>query len=207
MAGTVKGALITALALLIALPAPAQAKVFYPVSFTLDNGMEVVVVPNHRAPVVHHMLWFKVGAADEEPGKSGLAHYLEHLLFKGTPSMAAGAYSKVIAAAGGHDNAFTSNDYTGYYATVPAEFLPKLMAMEADRMQNLALTDEAARPELSVVLAERRQRTDDDPQGRFQEKMMAAVDGGHAYGRPVIGWRKEVEKMNFRTAAEFYHRW
>lgn len=191
----------------LALAQPAVAKVYNPVTYTLANGLQLIVVPNRRAPVVHHMLWYRVGAADEEPGKSGLAHYLEHLLFKGTPDMPPGSYSKTLARQGGHDNAFTSRDYTAYFATVPTAILPQLMWMEADRMHNLTLTPAVARPELDVVLAERRQRTDDDPHGRFAEKIQKVVFGDHAYGRPVIGWRSEVEAMTDVTAMEFYKKW
>ncbi len=198
---------VLALALGLTLAQPAAAKVYNPVSYTLANGLQIIVVPNHRAPVVHHMLWYRVGAADEEPGKSGLAHYLEHLLFKGTPSMPPGSYSKTLARQGGRDNAFTSHDYTAYFATIPVAFLPQLMWMEADRMRNLTLTPELARPELDVVLAERRQRTDDDPQGRFAEKIQKEVFGDHPYGRPVIGWRAEVAAMTDATATDFYKKW
>ncbi len=186
----------------------AAAKVYDPTTFTLSNGLEIVVVPNHRAPVVHQMLWYRVGAVDEMPGKSGLAHYLEHLMFKGTDSVAPGAYSKQIAAVGGHDNAFTSYYYTAYFATAPVDFLPQLMQLEADRMQNLHITEEQAKPELDVVLAERRQRTDDDPGGRFAEKMNKTIYGTeYPLGRPVIGWRDEVAAMTVADAQAFYRRW
>ena len=197
--------LLLSLALLAAWP--AQAKVYDPVAYTLPNGLQIIVVPNHRAPVVHQMLWYRVGSIDEAAGQSGLAHYLEHLMFKGTPATPAGAFSKAVAAVGGNDNAFTSYDYTGYFATIPADFLPRLMAMEADRMQNLVLTPELAKPELAVVLAERRQRTDDDPDGRFREKFNRAVYGDYPYGRPVIGWRDEVAQMTDKTATAFYRKW
>lgn len=189
------------------IPPPLAAEVYRPAFYRLANGLQIIIVPNHRAPVVHHMLWYRVGAVDEEAGKSGLAHYLEHLMFKGTPSIPPGAYSKIIALQGGDDNAFTSHDATAYFATVPAAFLPNLMAMEADRMGNLLLTDVLARPERDVVLAERRQRTDDDPHGRFAEKIEHAVFGNYPYGRPVIGWRKEVERMDSAAATAFYKKW
>lgn len=204
---TKRGWCLGALVLSLMVAQPAAAKVYNPTTYTLANGLRIIVVPNHRAPVVHQMLWYRVGAADEELGKSGLAHYLEHLMFKGTPSLAAGAYSKALALQGGNDNAFTSHDYTAYFATVPVAYLPQLMWMEADRMRNLTLTAAVARPELAVVLAERRQRTDDDPQGRFSEKMQREVFGDHPYGRPVIGWRQEVEAMTDVTATEFYKQW
>jgi zinc protease len=204
---TKRGWCLGALALSLLVAQPAAAKVYNPTTYTLANGLRIIVVPNHRAAVVHEMIWYRVGAVDEEPGKSGLAHYLEHLMFKGTPSVPAGAYSKALALQGGNDNAFTSHDYTAYFATVPASYLPQLMWMEADRMHNLALTAAVARPELDVVLAERRQRTDDDPQGRFAEKMQREVFGDHPYGRPVIGWRQEVEAMTDTTATAFYKKW
>lgn len=192
---------------LLLLPASAAAKVYDPVTATLSNGLQVIVVPNHRAPVVHHMLWYRVGSVDEVAGKSGLAHYLEHLMFKGTATVPPGGYSKAIAAVGGRENAFTSHDYTAYFATVPADFLPRLMELEADRMQNLVITAEQALPERDVVLAERRQRTDDDPGGRFSEKLNKAIYGAHPLGRPVIGWRDEVAALSVEDAEAFYRQW
>lgn len=185
----------------------AAAKVFDPKTYTLSNGLEIVVVPNHRAPVVHQMLWYRVGSVDEAPGQSGLAHYLEHLMFKGTPTMPPGGFSKAVAAAGGQDNAFTSYEYTAYFATVPSSFLPRLMAMEADRMANLTISEAQAKPELDVVLAERRQRTDDNPDGRFNEKFSQKIYGKHPFGRPIIGWKQEVSQMNAVLATAFYDRW
>ena len=194
------------LTLLLVAPT-ATAKVFEPVTATLDNGLQIIVVPNHRAPVVNHMLWYRVGAVDEVEGKSGLAHYLEHLMFKGTETIAPGGFSKAIAAVGGRDNAFTSHYYTAYFATVPVDFLPKLMEMEADRMHNLVITAEQALPERDVVLAERRQRTDDDPGGRFAEKMNKTIYGGHPLGRPVIGWRDDISGLSPEDAEDFYRQW
>ncbi len=192
---------------LLLLPMQVAAKVYDPVTATLSNGLQVIVVPNHRAPVVHHMLWYRVGSLDEVAGKSGLAHYLEHLMFKGTATVPPGGYSKAIAAVGGRENAFTAHDYTAYFATVPADFLPRLMELEADRMQNLVITDEQALPERDVVLAERRQRTDDDPGGRFSEKLNKAIYGAHPLGRPVIGWRDEVAALSAADAEAFYRQW
>lgn len=194
------------LTLLLAAP-PVAAKVYDPVTATLSNGLQIIVVPNHRAPVVHHMLWYRVGSVDEVEGKSGLAHYLEHLMFKGTTTIPPGGYSKAIAAVGGRENAFTSHYYTAYFATVPTDFLPQLMELEADRMHNLAITEEQADPEREVVLAERRQRTDDDPGGRFAEKMNKAIYGAHPLGRPVIGWRDEVRALSVEDAQDFYRQW
>jgi len=182
----------------------AHAAVFYPTSFTLDNGLQVVVVPNHLAPAVNQMVWYKVGSADEEAGKRGLAHYLEHLMFRGTTTMAPGEFSKTIAAQGGDDNAFTSFDYTAYHETVAADRLPMIMQMEANRMQNLQINNETAKPELSVVLSERQQRTDNSPEGRFGEKARQILLPQHPYGSPVIGWKNEIEKLQVVDAVHFY---
>src|SRR5882672_12368878 len=132
------------LACLLLMPLVAQAAVFYPTSFTLANGLQVIVVPNHLAPAVTQMVWYKVGSADEVPGKTGLAHYLEHLMFRGTSNVAPGEFSKIIAQQGGDDNAFTSYDYTSFHETVAADRLPMVMQMEADRMQNLRIMPETA---------------------------------------------------------------
>ena len=183
-----------------------QAAVFYPTSFTLANGLQVIVVPNHLAPAVTQMVWYKVGSSDETPGKTGLAHYLEHLMFRGTSNVPAGEFSKMIAAQGGNDNAFTSYDYTAYFETVAADRLPMIMSMEADRMQNLRITPETATPELNVVLDERQQRTDNDPHGRFAEKTRHLLMPRHPYGTPVIGWKSEIEKMSVNDARQFYER-
>ena len=174
-------------ALLLLLAGRAHAGLFDPETFTLDNGMQVVVIPDHRAPVVHHMVWYKVGAADEEPGKSGLAHLTEHLMFKGTPTVPAGDFSKIVRRAGGKDNAFTSNDYTGYFQTIAADRLPMVMEMEADRMANLDYAEGDFAPEVKVVLEERSSRTDNNPQSLLGEQMDAALYQNHPYGRPVIG--------------------
>lgn len=174
--------------------------------FTLANGLEVVVIPDRRAPVVTHMLWYKVGAADEEPGKSGLAHFLEHLMFKGTENNPAGRFSKTVATIGGQENAFTSNDYTGYFQRVAREHLQSMMQFEADRMTGLVLTDENVLPELNVVLEEQNQRVANDPGARLGEQVAAALYLNHPYGRPVIGWRHEIEKLNREEALAFYRR-
>lgn len=182
----------------------ARAAVFYPTSFTLANGLQVVVVPNHLAPVVTQMVWYKVGSSDEVKGKTGLAHYLEHLMFRGTSSIGPGEFSKSIAAQGGEDNAFTAYDYTSFHETVAADRLPLIMQMEADRMQNLRIMPETATPELSVVLDERQQRTDNSPEGRFQEKVNHILMPHYPYGIPVIGWKKEIEKLTVEDAKNFY---
>ena len=174
--------------------------------FTLANGLELVVVPDRRAPVVTHMIWYKVGAADEPPGKSGIAHFLEHLLFKGTAKNPAGLFSQVVATIGGQENAFTSQDYTGYYQRVSRDHLKTLMEFEADRMTGLVLTDAAVTPELKVVLEEHNQRVANNPRARLSEQLEAALYLNHPYGKPVIGWRHEIEKLNREDALAFYKR-
>ena len=166
----------------------------------------MIVVPNHLAPVVTQMVWYKVGSSDEVPGKTGLAHYLEHLMFRGTDNVAPGDFSKMIAAQGGNDNAFTSYDYTAFFETVAVDRLPMIMSMEADRMQHLRILPETATPELSVVLDERQQRTDNNPQGRFTEKTRHLLMPHHPYGIPVIGWKNEIEKFTAADARQFYER-
>jgi zinc protease len=186
---------------------PAHAQTFGAQTFTLQNGMQVVVIPNHRAPVVTHMVWYKVGAAEELPGKSGMAHYLEHLLFKGTAKMTPGEFSRVVKTLGGNDNAFTSKDYTAYYQTISAEHLERMMSMEADRMLNTNPPEEHFKSEKDVVLEERRQRTDNNPRQIFGEQMNSALYVNHPYGTPVIGWMNEIEKYEWVDVKEFYDRW
>lgn len=202
--GRTRPLLLWTLLLVLWVFSPAQAAVFYPKSFTLDNGLQVIVVPNHLSPAVNQMVWYKVGSADETPGKLGLAHYLEHLMFRGTSTIGPGEFSKRIAAQGGEDNAFTSYDYTAYHETVAADRLQMIMQMEADRMQNLQIKPETSVPELSVVLNERQQRTDNNPEGRFNEKLKHLLMPQHPYGRPVIGWKNEIEQLNAADATEFY---
>jgi zinc protease len=174
--------------------------------FTLANGLEVVVVPDHRAPVVTHMIWYKVGAADETPGKSGLAHFLEHLMFKGTAHNPGNRFSEEVAAIGGQENAFTSSDYTGFFQRVPREHLKEMMAFEADRITGLILTDDVVRPELNVVLEEQNMRVANNPNSRLAEQMDAALYLNHPYGRPTIGWRPEIERLDRNDALAFYRR-
>ncbi|SDT91439.1 pitrilysin family protein [Stappia sp. ES.058] len=175
-------------------------------SFRLDNGLEVVVIPDRRAPVVTHMIWYRVGAADEEAGMSGVAHFLEHLMFKGTEKNPDGAFSKRVAAIGGQENAFTSNDYTAYFQRVAKEHLPEMMALEADRMENLILTDEVVAPERDVVLEERRMRVDNDPGAMLGETLDAVLYVNHPYGTPVIGWPSEISALSKDNAIAFYDR-
>ncbi len=174
--------------------------------FTLANGLEVVVIPDHRAPVVTHMVWYKVGGADETPGKSGLAHFLEHLMFKGTEKNPAGSFSADVAEIGGQENAFTASDYTGFYQRVPREHLKEMMTLEADRMTGLVLTDDVVRPELNVVLEEQNMRIANNPSARLGVQIDAALYLNHPYGRPVIGWRPEIEQLTREDALAFYRR-
>jgi zinc protease len=177
-----------------------------PATFTLGNGLQVVVIPDHRTPVVTQMIWYKVGSADETPGKSGLAHFLEHLMFKGTSKHPAGEFSQTVLRIGGNENAFTSTDYTGYFQRVPREQLGKMMAFEADRMTGLILKDENVLPERDVVLEEFNMRVANNPDARLTEQIMAALYLNHPYGRPVIGWRQEIEKLDREDALAFYKR-
>jgi zinc protease len=186
-------AVATAAALVFPGPADSGARISH---FVLANGLEVVVIPDHRAPVVTHMLWYRVGAADETPGKSGLAHFLEHLMFKGTAKNPSGRFSQVVATIGGQENAFTAADYTGYYQRVPRDKLKSMMEFEADRMTGLVLTDDVVRPELQVVLEEQNMRVANNPGARLGEQMDAALFLNHPYGRPIIGWRHEIEKLD-----------
>ncbi len=177
-----------------------------PASFTLQNGLQVVVIPDHRTPVVTQMIWYKVGSADETPGKSGLAHFLEHLMFKGTAKHPAGEFSKTVVQVGGNENAFTSTDYTGYYQRVPRDQLARMIEFEADRMTGLILKDENVLPERDVVLEEFNMRVANNPDARLTEQIMAALYLNHPYGRPVIGWHQEIEKLDREDALAFYKR-
>ena len=192
---------------MIGLPRPVEAAVYEPETFTLDNGMQVVVVTNRSAPVVTHMVWYKAGAADEPPGRSGIAHFLEHLMFKGTPSVPDGEFNRRIARNGGQDNAFTSWDFTGYFQNIAADRLAMVMELEADRMTNLVLTEEAVRTERDVIIEERRQRIDNSPSGLLGEQMMAALYRNHPYGTPIIGWEHEMAALSLDDALEWYRTW
>ena len=174
--------------------------------FKLKNGLQVLVIPDHRAPVVTQMVWYRVGAADEPPGSSGIAHFLEHLMFKGTDLIPTGQFSKTIAKNGGEDNAFTNHDVTAYFQRVAKDRLPKVMEMEADRMANLRLSEEDVATERKVILEERRSRVDNDPGSILQEQMMAALYSNHPYGTPVIGWEHEIRALDREDALSFYRR-
>ncbi|WP_299044602.1 pitrilysin family protein [uncultured Tateyamaria sp.] len=173
-------------------------------TFTLDNGMQVVVVEDHRAPVLQHMVWYKAGSADEPAGASGVAHFLEHLMFKATDTLAEGEFSSVVSANGGRDNAFTSFDYTAYFQRVAADRLELMMRMEADRMRNIRFTEDNVRTERGVILEERNQRTDSNPRALLSEQMNAAQFLNHRYGIPIIGWRHEMEELSMEDLRSFY---
>ena len=172
----------------------------------LDNGMEVVVIPDHRAPVVTHMVWYRNGSADDPPLKSGIAHFLEHLMFKGTKNHPQGEFSSLVSDLGGQENAFTGHDYTSYFQRVPREHLGTMMEYEADRMTNLVLSDEVVAPERDVVLEERRMRTDSDPSAELSEAVQAALFAHHPYGTPIIGWGHEIETLGREDALAYYER-
>ncbi|MEO5338367.1 MAG: insulinase family protein [Magnetospirillum sp. WYHS-4] len=203
-----RGLLLFGAALLAAVwNGQAAAAVFNPETFTLANGMQVVAIANPRVPVVTHMVWYRVGGADEPPGKSGIAHFLEHLMFKGTAAHPNGEFSATVARLGGQENAFTSHDYTGFYQTIAVDRLETVMALEADRMVNLTLTPEIIEPERQVILEERRLRVENNPGAVLREQAEAALYLNHPYGRPVIGWMHEIEGLTVDDIMAFYRRW
>jgi zinc protease len=175
-------------------------------SFTLDNGLDVVAIPDRRVPVVTHMVWYRNGSADDPIGQSGIAHFLEHLMFKGTESYPAGEFSKVVSALGGQENAFTSYDYTAYFQRVAREHLQTMMGFEADRMSGLSFDDAVVAPERNVVLEERRMRVETDPSAQLSEAMAASLFVHHPYGTPIIGWMHEIEGLNRGHALGYYRR-
>lgn len=203
----IKTALLALFLLVAAIPARADDKVFGAESAALDNGMQVVVVPNHRAPVATVMVWYRVGSINEGTGQSGLAHFMEHLMFKGTAKVGPGLYSRQIKALGGDENAFTSYDYTAYHSTIATKNLPKILELEADRMTGLTFPADQVTSELKVVLEERRQRTENDPRGYFYEQLRALLFVNHPYGRPVLGWMHEVDSLKRDNAMAFYRQW
>jgi len=182
---------------------PAASRVS---EFKLANGLQVVVVPDHRAPVVTHYVWYRVGAADEPPGVSGIAHFLEHLMFKSTDKIASGEFSKIVARLGGQDNAFTSHDVTAYFQRIAKDRLRTVMEMEADRMENLRLTDKEVTTERAVILEERRSRTENNPSSILSEQMLASLYQNHPYRIPIIGWMHEMAKLSREDALSFYKR-
>ena len=175
--------------------------------FTLGNGMQIVVVPDHRAPVVTHMVWYRVGAADEPKGVSGIAHFLEHLMFKSTDKIPMGEFSKIVAKLGGQDNAFTGHDVTSYFQRISKDRLATVMEMEADRMVNLKLTEKEVLTERDVILEERRSRIENSPAAILSEQMDASLYYSHPYGIPVIGWEHEMAKLSPADAIAFYKRY
>lgn len=192
------------LALIVGIASPAFSAVE---RFSLANGLEVVVVENHRVPAVTHMLWYRVGAADDAPGKSGIAHYLEHLMFQGTPRYPAGEYAAQISRAGGRQNAFTSADATAYHVTISKDELPLAMQLEADRMRGLSPRDADVSKEQEVIIEERRARIENHPQSLFYEQLNAALFRHHPYRLPVIGWMHEMQGLTQQDALRFHARW
>ncbi len=189
---------------LAAMPLAAQNINDAVTSFELDNGLQLVVIEDHRAPVLQHMVWYRAGSADEPVGASGVAHFLEHLLFKATDKMESGEFSATVAANGGQDNAFTSYDYTAYFQRVAADRLELMMQMEADRMVNIRLTEDNIATERDVILEERNMRVENNPRALFNEQMDAVQYYNHRYGVPVIGWKHEMESLSLEDALGFY---
>jgi zinc protease len=185
----------------------AHARVFNPNTFTLANGVQVVVVSDHRIPVVSHMVWYKVGAADEPEGRSGLAHLLEHLMYKGTKEFPEGEFSRIVARNGGNENAFTSYDFTAYFQNIASDRLELVMKMEADRMTNLVLEEAQVTPEKLVVLEERRESVDNDPGEVLSEEAQAVRFLNNSYRRPVIGWESEIAALTPAEVIDFYRKW
>jgi len=176
-------------------------------TFTLSNGLEVIVIPNHRVPAVSHMIWYKIGAADDPQGKSGLAHFHEHLMFQGTAKYKAGEYSDIIARHGGQQNAFTGYDATSYFVNISKEYLPLAMELEADRMRGLIPLDSNVAKEKLVIIEERRSRIENNPGAQLAEQMNAALFRHHPYHLPVIGWMHEMETLTKNDALEFHKRY
>lgn len=188
-------------------PAPMRSKIFNATDFTLANGLRVVVIPNHRTPVVTQMVWYKTGAMDETFGKTGLAHFLEHLMFKGSEHVAPGELSKRVRSLGGNDNAFTTQDYTAYFQSIAAQHLETVMTMEADRMKSILLPQTDFDSEKQVVLEERRQNTENDPRAFFYDQLRYALFPAHPYGAPVIGWKQDIEGLTRDDALGWHNHW
>jgi zinc protease len=196
---------VFAFGLVCATYAPAKAVVYGAQMFTLSNGMQVVVIPNHRAPIVSHMIWYRSGAADDPPGKSGIAHFLEHLMFKGTPRFPAGEVMSIVARNGGQDNAFTTRDYTAYFENIAVDRMPIMMDLEADRMRNLILDKKGVDTEREVIIEERRMRTDNVPASILGERLDAALWMNNHYAIPIIGWEQEMHGLTLDDALAFYN--
>ena len=213
--------LLLALAAMLALPAwakglspsldvktpPSKTAGADVAQFTLANGMTLIVKPDRRAPTAMHMLWVRVGAMDEVDGTTGVAHVLEHMLFKGTATLKPGEFSRIVAALGGRENAFTSQDYTGYYQQIPAHRLEDVMKIEADRFANNQWSDDEFKKEIEVVKEERRMRTEDNPRALMHEALNAQVFQASPYRRPVVGWMSDLQAMTPDDARDFYRRW
>jgi zinc protease len=196
--------------LVLAAPLPARAqgeRQFNAKSFTLANGLEVVVIENHRAPIVTQMVWYKVGSADEPRGKTGIAHFLEHLMFKGTKETPPGVFSRIVAQNGGRENAFTTADYTAFFQNVAADRLELVMKLESERMTGLVLNDAVVLPERDVIIEERHTRIDNNPAALLNEQLNTALYLHHPYRNPVIGWEHEMRGLTTEDALAFYHRW
>jgi zinc protease len=200
-------AALAGFALVVCCALPACAQQFGAAGFTLANGLQVVVVPNHRVPAVTQMVWYKTGAADDPRGKSGLAHFLEHLMFKGTRTHPAGAFTALISQTGGRNNAFTTDDYTAFYETVARDRLDLVMQLEADRMTGLVLDDAVVLPERDVILEERRSRVDNHPVALLREQLNAALFLNAPYRIPTIGWESEMRRLGTADAIAFYRQW
>ncbi|MGZ8252786.1 MAG: M16 family metallopeptidase, partial [Methylophilaceae bacterium] len=175
--------------------------------FKLDNGLRIIVQEDHRSPVVVSQVWYRAGSLDEVNGKTGVAHVLEHMMFKGTKQLKAGQFSRLVAAAGGKENAFTSTDQTVYFQQLEKSQLPLSFRLEADRMANLQLTAEEFSKEIKVVMEERRWRTEDKPQSKVNEQFQSTIYKVHPYGRPVVGWMNDLENMTVDDAREWYQTW
>jgi zinc protease len=188
----------------LALASPARAQDTKIFQFAMQNGMQVVVVPDHRAAIVTQMLWYRVGSVDDPPGLSGMAHFFEHMMFRGTAKVPGEQFSQIVSRNGGQDNAFTTHDFTCFYEQIAKDRLPLVMGLDADRMVNLDLSDPNVATERKVVLEERRMRTDNDPQSLMREQMEAALHLSHPYGRPVIGWPEEIRHIGRTEARDFY---
>ncbi len=200
-------ALAAALAAFLGLQEPARALDLKAKEYELKNGLKLVVIPDHRAPVVTHMVWYRVGAADEPAGKSGLTHFLEHLMFKGTGKVPPGEFSKIVKRHGGEDNAFTTADNTAYFQRIAKENLGLVMGLEADRMQNLKLTAKDVETEREVIKEERRMRTENNPRALFAERLNAALYLAHPYRRPIVGWMDDVRRLRLSDAMAFYRQY
>ncbi|MES2772294.1 MAG: pitrilysin family protein [Pseudomonadota bacterium] len=195
---------LTLVSAILALPCAAASPIF---EHSLRNGLRVIVQEDHRAPTAVHMVWYRAGSVDEQNGTTGVAHVLEHMMFKGTPSVGPGEFNRRVAAVGGRDNAFTSRDYTAYFQQVPSQKLAEVMQLEADRMRHLSLDASAFAQEIKVVMEERRMRTDDQAPAKLFEQLNAMAFQSHPYRVPIIGWMNDLENMSVQDARAWYERW